>query len=104
MPAYWALILFVNSQGGEQIEEIKNIVIIGAGNVGSHLARHLHASGFNISRLPAEGRHVKATGHVKLVHRIPYPLKKVITGQDLYILALPDEAMEAILPQLALEQ
>jgi predicted short-subunit dehydrogenase-like oxidoreductase (DUF2520 family) len=84
------------------MDPIKNIVIIGAGNVGSHLARHFHAAGFTISQVA--GRHeanvIALADEVKASYTLSF--KEIIPSQDLYIVALPDKVIEEILPQLPL--
>lgn len=84
------------------MSEIKDIVIIGAGNVGCHLARKFHAASCNITQVAGrrEANVKSLAGDVGAAHTLD--LEKVITGQDLYILALPDEVMEDILPKLPL--
>jgi predicted short-subunit dehydrogenase-like oxidoreductase (DUF2520 family) len=81
---------------------IKNIVVIGAGNVGCHLARKLHEASFNIVQVA--GRHEE---NIKILAqdveaRHTLDPGQVIKGQDLYILALPDEVIEEVLPKLSL--
>lgn len=84
------------------MSEIRNIVIIGAGNVGSHLAIALKEKGFNIAQVVgyrelAVKELANATG-AKYTLRFEDTLK----GQDLYILALPDKVLNEILPRLKL--
>lgn len=80
---------------------ISNISIIGAGNVGSHLAKRLYACGHNIvqifSRTPAKAARlsklVKGTGISRLEDLEP--------TADLYILAITDDAMASVTESLA---
>ena len=85
------------------MESIKNIVIIGAGNVGSHLSRALFASGFTISQVAGRKEAaVKALAkEVQASHTLSFD--KIITGQDIYLMALPDEVMDEVLPLLPLK-
>lgn len=83
--------------------EIKNIVIIGAGNVGTHLAISLQKAGCNIMQVvghreAAVKELVKKTGS-------DYTLvfEEVLKGQDLYLLALPDKVLTEVLPRLGLD-
>ena len=84
------------------MDPVQTIVIIGAGNVGCHLARKLHASGFKISQVAGrrEKNVIKLATDLDASHCLEF--EKIITGQDLYIMALPDEVMEEILPRLPL--
>jgi predicted short-subunit dehydrogenase-like oxidoreductase (DUF2520 family) len=81
---------------------INNIVLIGAGNVGCHLARKLHAASLNIVQVAGRREaNVKSLAEdLGASHTLDFG--KVIKGQDLYILALPDEVMEEVLPALPL--
>jgi predicted short-subunit dehydrogenase-like oxidoreductase (DUF2520 family) len=81
---------------------IRNIVIIGAGNVGTHLGRALSQAGLNICQVAGwREQAVKAlaselgTGHTTSMH-------EVRKRCDLYIMALPDHIIESILPELGL--
>jgi predicted short-subunit dehydrogenase-like oxidoreductase (DUF2520 family) len=81
---------------------ISNIVIIGAGNVGSHLALELHAAGYNISQVAGrKGGNVRELSS-EVDASFTLDFGKVSAGQDLYILALPDQVMEEVLPKLPL--
>ncbi len=84
------------------MKAIENIVIIGAGNVGSHLAVALHNKGFTISQVA--GR--REASVIALAEKVNAPFtlsfEEVIKGRDLYIVALSDQAMNMILPKLPL--
>jgi len=84
------------------MEAIENIVIIGAGNVGSRLGIALHSQGFTISQVA--GR--REASVIALAEKVKAPFtlsfEEVIKGQDLYIVALPDQVMGMILPELPL--
>ncbi len=85
------------------MQNIHNIVIIGAGNVGSHLARALKDAGYRIAQVA--GR--RETNVSRLASEVNAPshtldFAKVLKGQDLYIIALPDQAMTEVLPLLGL--
>jgi predicted short-subunit dehydrogenase-like oxidoreductase (DUF2520 family) len=81
---------------------INSIVIIGAGNVGCHLARKLYAASFNIVQVAGRRAvNVKSLAEdLGATHTQDFA--KIVKGQDLYILALPDEVMEEVLPKLPL--
>jgi predicted short-subunit dehydrogenase-like oxidoreductase (DUF2520 family) len=81
---------------------IRSIVIIGAGNVGCHLARKLHAASFSISQVAGRRAENVKTLAADLDASYTLEFEKLITGQDLYIIALPDEVMEDVLPKLPL--
>jgi predicted short-subunit dehydrogenase-like oxidoreductase (DUF2520 family) len=81
---------------------IRDIVIIGAGNVGTHLGRALSRAGFRICQVAGwREQAVKAlaseldTGHTT-------EMQAVRKRCDLYIMALPDNIIEGILPVLGL--
>lgn len=85
------------------MKNIQNIVVIGAGNVGSHLARSLMSAGCNIVQVA--GRH--EANVIALAQEVGAPahtldFSEVGKGHDLYILALPDQAMAEVLPRLGL--
>lgn len=84
------------------MDPIQNVVIIGAGNVGCHISRKLHAAGYTISQVAGwrETNVIALAGDLGASHCLEF--EKILTKQDLYIMALPDEAMEEILPRLPL--
>jgi len=84
------------------MDPIQNVVIIGAGNVGCHISRKLHDAGYTISQVAGrrEANVSALAADLGALHCMDF--EKVLTNQDLYILALPDEAMEKILPRLPL--
>lgn len=80
---------------------ISSISIIGAGNVGSHLAKRLYACGHNIvqifSRTPS-----KAITLSSLVKSVGVSrLEDIAPTADLYILAITDDATASVTEQLA---
>ncbi|MCK4569517.1 MAG: DUF2520 domain-containing protein [Bacteroidales bacterium] len=84
------------------MEAIQNIVIIGAGNVGRHLALSMRDSGLTISQVAGrrEPSVIALADEMNTSHSLSF--EDILKGQDLYILALPDQAMEEILPKLPL--
>lgn len=84
------------------MDPIQNVVIIGAGNVGCHISRKLHAAGYTISQVAGwrEANVLALANDLGAAHCLHF--EKILTKQDLYIMALPDEAMEEILPRLPL--
>ena len=66
------------------METIQDIVIVGAGNVGTHLAEIMLEAGFTICQLAERG-------------------ETIVPGKDLYIMALPDAAMEEALSEMPLK-
>lgn len=83
-------------------KEIKNIVILGTGNVGTHLALALVQAGCNIKQIV--GRNAASTEKLAAsVHATPVTdFGAIEKGNDLYVLALPERAMEEVLPKLCL--
>ncbi|MFT5601570.1 MAG: putative short-subunit dehydrogenase-like oxidoreductase (DUF2520 family) [Flavobacteriales bacterium] len=77
------------------LKEIKNISIIGAGNVATHLAVALHDAGIHINCVCS--RHIEnATILAERVGAEAYPLMKDYTGwskDDLVIVAVKDDAI-----------
>ncbi|MEI6456200.1 MAG: DUF2520 domain-containing protein [bacterium] len=75
---------------------ISEVVILGAGNLGTHLARVFKANGIKVSqvfdRLPSKGK--------KLAKDIGAEFAsgqdKIFTGADLYILSVSDSAIETV--------
>lgn len=84
------------------MKDIKNIVIIGAGNVGTRLAIALQKAGCQITQIA--GRREDAVKSLASDLGCPWTLssEEVIKRQDLYLLALPDQALDEILPRLGL--
>ena len=80
------------------------IVIIGAGNVGTRLACAFNDAGCKIVQVA--GRRDEAVRNLADLVNADYTLSfdRLLKGQDLYLLALPDSAMEEILPQLGLNK
>jgi len=73
--------------------ESKHIVLIGAGNVATHVSRHLYARGHRIScvwsRTPASARILADTvGAESATHESEVPRKA-----DFYLVAVPDDAV-----------
>jgi predicted short-subunit dehydrogenase-like oxidoreductase (DUF2520 family) len=66
------------------MEALQDIVIVGAGNVGTHLAEKMREAGFTICQLAERG-------------------EAIVPGKDLYIMALPDAAMEEALTEMPLK-
>ncbi|MBE0648343.1 MAG: DUF2520 domain-containing protein [Bacteroidales bacterium] len=86
------------------MDQIKNIVILGAGNVAAHLSQALAAKGFDItqiySRTEEKGRRLAAllgTGYAGSV-------KDINPDADLYIMALSDTALSEIAMQFNVDQ
>ena len=81
--------------------ETKHIVMIGAGNVATHISRHLHAQGHAIgcvwSRTPESARALASeVGSKACIHVAEVPRKA-----DFYILAVPDRAVTEMAAELS---
>lgn len=80
---------------------ISSISIIGAGNVGSHLAKRLYACGHNIvqifSRTPAKAANLSRLVKGKGISQ----LEALEPTADLYILAITDDATASVTERLA---
>ncbi|MBN1199659.1 MAG: DUF2520 domain-containing protein [Bacteroidales bacterium] len=86
------------------MDRIKNIVLIGAGNVSAHLAKALIFKGFTVvqvvNRSEKSGR--KLAGLIKASYT--GSLDQVHPGADMYILAVSDSALPEISSRLSLSQ
>lgn len=80
---------------------ISSISIIGAGNVGSHLAKRLYACGHNIVQIFSR-THSKAVTLSSLVESQGVnSLEAIEPTADLYILAITDDATASVTQQLS---
>jgi predicted short-subunit dehydrogenase-like oxidoreductase (DUF2520 family) len=81
--------------------DAKHIVVIGAGNVATHVSRHLHAQGHRIgtvwSRTPATAKALADTLGAKACTR----LSEVERQADFYLLAVPDRAVAVLAAELS---
>ncbi len=81
--------------------DAKHIVIIGAGNVATHVSRHLHAQGHRISvvwsRTPGSARALADTLGAKACTR----LSEVEHRADFYLFAVPDSAVATLAAELS---
>lgn len=80
-------------------KELQNIVIIGSGNLATHLALALKTAGLNISHI-----YSRTQEHAKtLATKVDAPFTTVVPGlvpdADIYIFAVSDSAMHQILRQ-----
>ena len=81
---------------------IKNIVIIGAGNVGTRLAHAFTKAGCSIVQV-AGWRETSVKDLADSLNTgFTLSFENLIKGQDLYLIALPHKAMADVLPQLNL--
>ncbi len=78
------------------------IVLIGAGNVATHLGKRLQKKGHEI--LQVISKTDKSGRELSLLFNIPFAsdLKKINTGADMYILCVPDAEIERIAASLKL--
>ena len=80
---------------------IKHITIVGAGNVGQHLAHRLHACGHSLrqifSRTPAKAARIAAVVGARGISR----LQDLTPDADLYILAITDDALSEVTEKIA---
>ncbi len=81
---------------------IKHIVILGAGNVGTHLAWAFREHGFNIAQIVGRSEAAVAALAKDVGADHTTSFSEIKKGHGLYILALPDHAMEEVLPKLGL--
>lgn len=81
-----------------------SIVLIGAGNVGYHLGKHLVNCNLNIRQLFSR-QTIKAQDLSSII-QVPFTidLSKIIKDADLYILAVNDRAIAEVASQLTIEK
>ncbi len=96
------LIIICNFASVTIMTEIKNIVIIGAGNVGTLLACAFHDAGCNIVQVAGRREAAVFALSEKLGAEYTLSFEDIMKRQDLYLMALPDEAIKEILPRLDL--
>ncbi|TSA29361.1 MAG: DUF2520 domain-containing protein [Bacteroidetes bacterium] len=86
------------------MEQIRKIILFGAGNVASHLSKALVRKGFSIvqlvNRSPESGRQLAVT----IGARFAGTLEEVVPDADLYILAVSDAAIPEIAASLRVQQ
>lgn len=80
--------------------QIKNIIIIGTGNVATHLAKALSGAGLNIAQV--YGRNIKDAREIAGDVNCNYTsdISTIYSGADLYILAVTETAVKEILEKL----
>ncbi len=85
------------------VKPIKTIVLIGAGNLATHLAVTFNDTGKKI--LQVYSRTEKSAKELAEKIKVPYTcdLKKIITGADLYIISVSDAALPGIAKQLSIK-
>lgn len=86
------------------MDRIRNIVLVGAGNVASHLSKALISTGFTIVQVVnrSEKHGLKLARHAGAAFsRSP---EEVIPGADLYILAVSDAAIPEVAARLNIRE
>ncbi len=85
------------------MSDIQNIVFIGAGNVAANLASALHSKGKNIlqvySRTEASAKALAVLFDAAFTNQI----QEIISGADLYIISVSDDALPDIVERLNIE-
>jgi len=82
------------------MRSIKHISIIGAGNVATHLGSALKAKGLTISNVYSRNSKRAATLGKQLKSSYTHSIKDIDKGSDLYVLAVPDDAISEISDKL----
>ena len=89
---------------GMKHTDIMRVVLVGAGNVGTHLAYHLHSSRVKLVQIWSRTEVSART----LGERVEVPftttLDDLSADADLYIVAVPDHALPEILSLLSLQR
>lgn len=86
------------------IKEIKNIVIIGTGNVGTHLAEAFVNAGCSVKQIVGRNYVVAEKLASSVNASFVTDFAAIEKGHDMYVLALAEKAMEEVLPQLNLDK
>jgi predicted short-subunit dehydrogenase-like oxidoreductase (DUF2520 family) len=76
--------------------EAKHIVLFGAGNVATHLSRHLHAQGHSIDYVWSRNLDTARTLAHQVEARASSKLSELPRQSDFYLLAVPDEAVASL--------
>jgi len=84
-------------------EEIRKIVLIGAGNVASHLGMVLLDAGCTILQVWSHSRETAAKLAENLGSSICDSLSELDQDADLYIISIPDHAIDKVLDQIKLK-
>jgi predicted short-subunit dehydrogenase-like oxidoreductase (DUF2520 family) len=82
--------------------QIRQCVLIGAGNVSTQLAGHLHRINFSLVQIWSRTEH--SARALSELTGTPYctDIRDLRTNADIYMLAVPDDALPEILPKLTL--
>lgn len=80
------------------------ITLIGAGNVGHHLALILHQSGHSIQQIFSRKYHKAYALAKKVGAKATNKLENVRDGADVYIIAVKDDAIQSVAERLLLTQ
>ncbi len=84
------------------MEETNNsVVIVGAGNVATHIARHLHNEGFRIEQVFSRTEAKAKTLANTVCARPISDLRLIDKSADFYIISVKDDAIAEVLPSLA---
>ena len=76
-----------------------NIVMLGAGNVATHISRHLHSIGHSISCIYSKTKESAAKLAHGLATKGTNDPQEVPTSADFYIICVPDQAIEEVVHQ-----
>ena len=83
------------------MEKNLKIVLIGAGNVGTHLGKKLHQEGYNIIQIfSRKAKKAKALA-TNIEAESTHQFSKIKKDADLYILAVSDNAIESVAAALS---
>lgn len=83
---------------------IENIVIIGAGNLGTQLALALHEKNIRISQIYSRTSESARELAEKVNADFTNDLSKIITDADIYMIAVKDSAIQEVLENLSLDE
>lgn len=85
------------------MKEIKNIIIIGAGNVAKHLGTALKDIGKNIGQVYSRSEASANLLAVQLNAQPIVDLKNLDPDADLYIISIPDSAVKSVVSNISLQ-
>lgn len=86
------------------MEDKLRVTVVGAGNLGTHLGLKLHAQGFPIEQVFSRKRAKAKSLADRCAAKSVTALKDISSNADLYLVAVPDDALPAIASELTLKE
>src|SRR5688572_13231894 len=76
------------------------IVILGAGNVGAHIARRLHTRGYRIRQIGVRDKKKAVALARDLKSEIITSIKNIYNNADFYLFAIPDQSLSSLVRKM----